>query len=77
MSGWFALAAPHGTPKPILERLNRELTAAIKDPAVRDSFAKVGAEPMVLPLDQAKKFLVSEIAQYHDIVTKAGIGIIE
>jgi tripartite-type tricarboxylate transporter receptor subunit TctC len=77
MSGWFALAAPHGTPKPILERLNRELVAAIKDPVVRDGFAKVGAEPMMMSLDQAKKFLITEIAQYHDIVTKAGIEIIE
>jgi tripartite-type tricarboxylate transporter receptor subunit TctC len=77
MSGWFALAAPHGTPKPILERLNRELAAAIKDPAVRDGFAKVGAEPMMLSLDQAKKFLISEIAQYRDVVTKGGIQIIE
>jgi len=77
MSGWFALAAPHGTPKPILERLNRELTAAIKDPAVREGFAKVGAEPMMLSLDQAKKFLIAEIAQYRDIVTKAGIQVIE
>ena len=77
MSGWFALAAPAGTPKPILERLSRELAAAIKDPAVRDNFAKVGAEPMMLPLDRAKGFLISEIAQYRDIVTKAGIQIIE
>ena len=77
MSGWFALAAPHGTPKPILEQLNRELAAAVKDPVVRDRFSKVGAEPMVLSLDQAKKFLITEIAQYHDIVTTAGIELIE
>jgi tripartite-type tricarboxylate transporter receptor subunit TctC len=77
MSGWFALAAPRGTPKPILERLNRELTAAIKDPAVRDGFAKVGAEPMALSLDQAKKFLITEIDHYRVIVTKAGIQVIE
>ena len=35
ISGWFALAAPAATPRPILERLNKELTAALKDPAVR------------------------------------------
>ena len=42
ISGWFALAAPGGTPRPILERLNKELTAALKDPAVREGFAKAG-----------------------------------
>ena len=38
MTGWFALAAPGGTPRPILEKLNRELAAALSDPAVRQSF---------------------------------------
>jgi tripartite-type tricarboxylate transporter receptor subunit TctC len=77
MSGWFALSAPRGTPRPILERLNRELMAAIKDPAVAAGFAKVGAEPMALSLDQAKKFLVAEIAQYREVIAKAGIPVIE
>jgi len=77
MSGWFALAAPHGVPRPILERLNRELTAATKDPAVLAGFARVGAEPMALALDPAKKFLIAEIAQYREIITKAGIPVIE
>src|SRR6476646_6244029 len=35
VDGWFALAAPAHTPRPILERLNKELAAALKDPAVR------------------------------------------
>lgn len=73
MSGWFALLAPGGTPRPILERLNKELTAALQDPAVQQSFEKVGAKTMALPLDQARKFHVDQIAIYRDIITKAGI----
>ena len=73
VSGWFALLAPAGTPKPILEKLNKELTAALNDPAVRQGFAKAGAETIALPLDQAKKFHADEIKKYHDIITKAGI----
>ncbi len=77
MSGWFALAAPGGTPRAILEKLNKELTAAISDPAVRQSFENLGAETMSLPLDQAKKFQIDEIKKYRDIITKAGIPLIE
>jgi tripartite-type tricarboxylate transporter receptor subunit TctC len=77
MSGWFALAAPGGTPRPILEKLNKELTAALSDPAVRQSFENLGAETMALPLDQAKKFQIDEIKKYRDIITKAGIPLIE
>ena len=46
VSGWFALAAPGGTPRAILEKLNKELAAALNDPAVRQSFEKLGAETM-------------------------------
>ena len=73
VAGWFALLAPAGTPRPILEKLNKELTAALSDPAVRQSFENLGAETMSLPLDQAKKFQIDEIKKYRDIITKAGI----
>lgn len=77
MSGWFALAAPGGTPRPILERLNKELAAALADPTVKQAFAKAGAAPMALSLDAAKKFHADEIVLYRDIITKAGIARIE
>ena len=77
MAGWFALAAPAATPRPILERLNKELTAALNDPAVRESFAKQGAAPIALSLDASKKFHADEIVLYRDVITKAGIPRIE
>jgi tripartite-type tricarboxylate transporter receptor subunit TctC len=76
-NGWFALLAPHGTPKPILERLNKELNAALKDPQVVQAFEKQGAVAMGIPFDQAKKFHHDEVIKYHDIITKAGIKQIE
>jgi tripartite-type tricarboxylate transporter receptor subunit TctC len=73
VAGWFALAAPGGTPRPILERLNKELTAALKDPAVRKGFEKAGAAPIALSLDAAKKFHAEQVVLYRNIITKAGI----
>jgi len=73
VSGWFALLAPAGTPKPILERLNKELTVALNDLAVRQGFEKAGAETMALPLDKVKKFHADEIVKYRNIITNAGI----
>ena len=77
VDGWFALAAPAGTPKPVLERINKELGDAIKDPAVRAGFEKAGALPIALTLDQAKKFHADEVVKYRDIITKAAIPKIE
>ncbi len=75
--GWFALLAPGKTPKPILERLSKEVAAALNDPAVKAGFEKVGAETMWMPLDQVKQWHKGEIAKYRDIIVKAGIEKIE
>jgi tripartite-type tricarboxylate transporter receptor subunit TctC len=75
--GWFALLAPAGTPKPILEKLNKEMKAAVEDPQVKKGFETAGAETMWMPLDQVKKWHHDEIAKYRNIITKAGIAQIE
>jgi tripartite-type tricarboxylate transporter receptor subunit TctC len=75
--GWFALLAPAGTPKPILEKLNKEMKAAVEDPQVKKGFETAGAETMSMTLDQAKKFQHDEIAKYRTIISKAGIQQIE
>jgi tripartite-type tricarboxylate transporter receptor subunit TctC len=72
-SGWFALMAPKGTPKPIVAKLNKALTDAIKDPAVREKFQQVGAEPVAVSPEEAAKFITAETAKWRDIITKAGI----
>jgi len=77
VNGWFALLAPKATPRPILEKLNNEVIAALNDPMVRHGFENAGAETIALPLDQAKNFHADEIVKYRDIITKAGIPKIE
>ena len=77
VDGWFALAAPAGVPTEILERLNKDLNAALSHPDVRANFEKVGAVPFGLGLDESKTFLAGEIAKYRDIITKAGLAKIE
>ncbi len=41
-AGWWVLAAPTGVPAPILERVNREMDAILKDPAVVERMSKAG-----------------------------------
>lgn len=64
--GWFALAAPGRTPKPIVERLNREVVRIIKSPGVREKItAAFGAPPIGgTPEDFVK--LMREEAKYAD-----------
>ena len=46
VSLWYGLLAPAGTPKPVIERLNRETARALNSPDVRDKLLAQGAEPM-------------------------------
>jgi tripartite-type tricarboxylate transporter receptor subunit TctC len=76
-SGWFAMAAPKGTPKDIVERLNKEMAAALADPEVQAKFAAQGADGRVIPPAEAAKFVHDEIRKWDGIITKAGIAKIE
>src|SRR5262249_54725890 len=73
LSGWFVMLAPRGTPKPIVAKLNQELSAALQDPAVRSRFTEQGAEPVVFSPDELGKFLAAETIKFHDIIVKASI----
>jgi len=73
VAGWFGLAAPSRTPRPILEKLNKGVADALDDPAVRQGFDQAGAQPLALPLEKSRKFLSDEIVKYRDIITKAGV----
>ena len=72
-SGWFVMLAPHGTPKPIIIRLNQELSAALSDPAVRQRITEQGAEPVTMIPEQVGAFMAAETVKWRDIITKAKI----
>jgi tripartite-type tricarboxylate transporter receptor subunit TctC len=72
-SGWLGLLAPHGTPKPIIARLNQELVAAINDPLVRSKIIEQGAEGVSTTPEGLAKFIASESVKWRDIIAKAGI----
>ena len=71
--GWLALLGPPAMPKPVVDKLYKALEEAVNDPAVRARFVEQGAEPVSPGPEELKKFIVSESAKWHDIITKAGI----
>jgi tripartite-type tricarboxylate transporter receptor subunit TctC len=45
-SAWFGVAVPKGTPRPVIDRLNREVNAALNDPEMRKKLADLGGVPI-------------------------------
>jgi len=72
-AAWFAFLAPRGTPKPIVDRLYREIAAAMADPAVRSRFADYCAEPLAATPEELGRHIAAEVAKWREIITKAGI----
>ncbi len=72
-AAWFAFLAPRGTPRPIVDKLNREITAAMAEPAVRARFAELGAEPLASSPEELARHIAAEGAKWRAIITKGGI----
>jgi tripartite-type tricarboxylate transporter receptor subunit TctC len=70
---WFALLAPAGTPKPIIDKVYAALQEAIKDPHVRQRFTEQGAEPVSPGPEELAKFIAAETAKLRDVIQKAGV----
>ncbi len=71
---WLALAAPTGTPAPVVKRLNEALNEALKDKEVVDALAKVGIEAWATSPQEANTFVDGEGKRWPGVIQAAGIG---
>src|SRR5690349_7489040 len=69
---WLGLMAPHGTPRPILEKLNGAVNEIINAAEVRDAWAKQGAVPMGMSIEEFDKFLRADIQKWAKVVKLSG-----
>jgi tripartite-type tricarboxylate transporter receptor subunit TctC len=69
---WNSIAAPAGTPQPIIDRINRDVQAVLAQPAIRDRLAALGSEflPPMTPAE-VDAFYAREREQWIPIVREA------
>jgi len=73
---WYAMHAPKGTPKPIIDKLSAALQKALEDPDVQERLAQSGAEtvsPERARPDVLRDHLKAEIDSWVPIIRKAGV----
>jgi tripartite-type tricarboxylate transporter receptor subunit TctC len=75
MSGWNMLFAPQGTPRPVIERLNRALLATLRDANVARRMVELGSGPAsgerTAP-EGAQAFWAAEIARWKPLLEATG-----
>jgi len=74
--GWIGFGAPKGTPAPIIDILNKQVTAAIAEPQVKRRLLDLGAQVMPpSPPADVEKFVVSDTAKWVKVVKFAKIKV--
>ncbi|HEY9445696.1 MAG TPA: tripartite tricarboxylate transporter substrate binding protein [Burkholderiales bacterium] len=73
VSSGFAMFAPAGTPRPIIDRVHAALVKALNDPGVKQNLVRQGAEVVASTPEQHDKFNRAEIAKWIKVAREAGI----
>src|SRR4051812_18816583 len=73
VSLWYGLLAPAGTPRPIIDRLNRDVAKALESPDVKERLQAQGAEPMRGSPEAFAAFMRAEMAKWAPVVKAADI----
>jgi len=71
--GWFGVVAPAGTPRPIVERLNAEIRAALETPDVRERALAAGTEPFTSTPEEFSAMIREETKKWADVIKAGGI----
>jgi tripartite-type tricarboxylate transporter receptor subunit TctC len=70
---WFGLAAPNGTPKEVVEWLQREVVKALAAPDVRSRLAADGIEPGGITPEAFAEVLREDTRRFSEVIKAAGI----
>ena len=70
---WGGLFAPAATPRPVIDRLNREVNAILARPEFKERLMREGADVSLMSPEQFAAFAVSEIARYEQIIRETGV----
>ena len=73
VTSWNGLAAPAKTPKAVVERLHREINAALNDAGVKKQLQDLNLDPQPGTSEQAALLLASDIKRWNDVIVRAKI----
>jgi len=65
---WVGFMAPAGTPQPIVDKLNAEITKIVSRPDIKEAWEKQGAEPVTMTQPQFKAFMDAQIAKWAGVI---------
>ena len=73
VTNWWGICAPAGTPRAVIEKLNRELSAIVASSETKKRFEAEGADPLQMSPEEFGRFIAQETAKWSRVVREAGI----
>lgn len=71
IDSWIGVLAPAGTPKPVIETLQKAIAASA--PALSENSSPWGGNFMKVPTDKLDAYVHSEVDRWRGVIKKAGI----
>ncbi|AOF87108.1 tripartite tricarboxylate transporter receptor family protein [Hydrogenophaga sp. RAC07] len=72
-SSWNALAVPSKTPRPVVDRLQRDIATTLADPGVREKLRGLNIDARSSTPEQTAALLASDIRRWSGVIERAGI----
>ena len=72
-AGWSGLVAPTGTPAEIIRRINADVVAILREPAIADRILQMGAVPDPMTPEEYATFIRTEIATFREVARAANV----
>ena len=72
-SAFFGVCAPKSTPSEIVEKLNREINAAVRDPGMKARLADLGGTAVAVSPAEFGKLMADEVEKWGKVIRSAGI----
>jgi len=71
MTGWTTIAAPKNLPKPVADKIQHDIEAALAEPDIKERYATFGYETFPVTRPQFNAFIAAESTKYADVIKRA------
>jgi tripartite-type tricarboxylate transporter receptor subunit TctC len=75
VTGWTTIAAPRGLPKPVADKIQRDIEAALDEPDIKERYATFGYDTFRMPRAQFNAFIQSESVKYANVIKQAKVAL--